>query len=243
MLKVRSLQTFYGRVHILKALSVHVGQGEIVAVIGANGAGKTTLLRSLAGLVRPSSGAMEFKGEDMTRLSPEGRLKRGLALCPEGRRLFRAMSVKDNLILGAYSRSDRDGIRRDLDRFRNRFPILSGLWHRPAGSLSGGEQQMVALCRALMSKPTMLLLDEPSLGLSPLLSKDILKAIVAMNREEDLGVLIVEQNARAALRIADRAYVLETGRVVLEGSGSDLLDHQDVRRAYLGKGYKEIWER
>ena len=243
MLTIRSLQTFYGRIHALRALSAHVEEGEIVAVIGANGAGKSTLLRTLAGLVKPASGTVLFKNEDITRLTPESRIKRGLSLCPEGRRLFRNMSVQDNILLGAYSRSDREGIRRDMDFYRRRFPILDKFWERSAGSLSGGEQQMVALCRALMSGPQLLLLDEPSLGLSPLLSKDILKAIVDMNREKGLSVLVVEQNARAALRIADRAYVLETGRMVLTGSGRDLLTHKDVQRAYLGKGYKEIWER
>ncbi|MDD2220261.1 MAG: ABC transporter ATP-binding protein [Desulfoplanes sp.] len=243
MLSVRSLQTYYGRVHVLKAVSLHLHPGEIVAVIGANGAGKTTLLKTLVGLLSQRSGTIHLQGDDVSGLSTEKRLRAGLVLCPEGRKLFGALSVQDNLALGAYSRKDRSGIKTDMNRLRDRFPILNKFWTRPASSLSGGEQQMVALCRALMSDPKILLLDEPSLGLSPLLSQEILKAIVELNQDQGLSVLLVEQNARAALKICHRAYVLETGRIVMEGEGQELLDHKGVQRAYLGKGYDKIWER
>jgi branched-chain amino acid transport system ATP-binding protein len=243
MLNVRSLQTYYGRIHVLKTVSLHLAPGEIVAVIGANGAGKTTLLKTLVGLLEQRSGTIQFGDQDISRMATEKRLQAGLVLCPEGRKLFGALSVQDNLSLGAYSRKDRSGIKSDTERFRDQFPILNKFWTRPASSLSGGEQQMVALCRALMSRPKVLLLDEPSLGLSPLLSQEILKAIAALNQDQGLSVLLVEQNARAALKICHRAYVLETGRIVMEGEGRELLDHKGVQRAYLGKGYDKIWER
>jgi branched-chain amino acid transport system ATP-binding protein len=243
MLYVRSIQTYYSEVHVLKAVSLHVSPGEIVAVIGANGAGKTTLLKSIAGLVAPKKGNILWQEEEMTALPAEKRLQMGIALCPEGRRLFSGLSVEKNLLLGAYSRKDKKAIKEDLQFIRERFPILDKFWNRPARTLSGGEQQMVALGRSLMSRPQILLLDEPSLGLSPLLAKEILKTIIQLNSQQNIGVLIVEQNARAALRIAHRAYVLETGRVVLEGTGEELLAHQEVQRAYLGKGYTQIWER
>ncbi|MFA7165957.1 MAG: ABC transporter ATP-binding protein [Desulfoplanes sp.] len=243
MLNVRSLQTYYGRVHVLKAVSLHLHPGEIVAVIGANGAGKTTLLKTLVGLLSQRSGTIHLQGDDVSGLSTEKRLRAGLVLCPEGRKLFGDLSVQDNLSLGAYSRKDRSRIKTDMNRLRDRFPILNKFWTRSASSLSGGEQQMVALCRALMSNPKILLLDEPSLGLSPLLSQEILKAIVELNQDQGLSVLLVEQNARAALKICHRAYVLETGRIVMEGEGQELLDHKGVQRAYLGKGYDKIWER
>jgi branched-chain amino acid transport system ATP-binding protein len=243
MLNVRSLQTYYGRIHVLKTVSLHLAPGEIVAVIGANGAGKTTLLKTLVGLLEQRSGTIQFGDQDISRMATEKRLQAGLVLCPEGRKLFGALSVQDNLSLGAYSRKDRSGIKSDTERFRDQFPILNKFWTRPASSLSGGEQQMVALCRALMSRPKVLLLDEPSLGLSPLLSQEILKAIAALNKDQGLSVLLVEQNARAALKICHRAYVLETGRIVMEGEGRELLDHKGVQRAYLGKGYDKIWER
>ena len=243
MLNVRSLQTYYGRVHVLKTVSLHLHPGEIVAVIGANGAGKTTLLKTLVGLLNQRSGTIHLQGEDVSALSTEKRLRAGLVLCPEGRKLFGDLSVQDNLRLGAYSRKDTSGIKTDMTRLRDQFPILNKFWTRPASSLSGGEQQMVALCRALMSNPKILLLDEPSLGLSPLLSQEILKAIAELNRDQGLSVLLVEQNARAALKICHRAYVLETGRIVMEGEGQELLEHKGVQRAYLGKGYDKIWER
>jgi branched-chain amino acid transport system ATP-binding protein len=243
MLKIRSVHTHYGSVHVLKAVSLHVDPGEIVAVIGANGAGKTTLLKSIAGTLALSQGQVQLQGKEIGELAPEGRLGQGLALCPEGRRLFGGLSVEKNLLLGAYHRKCKAEVQSDLGSLRRRFPILDSLWQRPARNLSGGEQQMVALARALMARPSLLLLDEPSLGLSPLLAKDILKTIKDLNRNDRLSVLLVEQNARAALRTAHRAYVLETGKVVLEGTGQELLAHEEVQRAYLGKAYKGIWER
>lgn len=217
--------------------------GEIVAVIGANGAGKSTLLKTISGLLSPRSGSIIHHGEGIEALPPERRIRRGIAMCPEGRRLFKDLSVEDNIQLGAYVRKDKKKIREDVRELRREFPILDKFWKRPAGSLSGGEQQMVALCRALMSDPSLLLLDEPSLGLSPLLTKEILGRIKYLNQEKGIGILLVEQNARAALGMSHRAYVLETGRIVLEGEGNELLEHKDVQRAYLGKGYKEVWER
>lgn len=243
MLYIRSIQTYYTDVHVLKAVSLHVAPGEIVAVIGANGAGKSTLLKSIAGLIQPSQGNILWQDKEMTHLPAEMRLQMGIALCPEGRRLFSGLSVEKNLLLGAYCRKDKKAVKSDLQLIKERFPILDKFWTRPAHTLSGGEQQMVALGRSLMSKPQILLLDEPSLGLSPLLAKEILKTIIQLNAREKIGVLLVEQNARAALRIAHRAYVLETGRIVLEGTGEELLAHQEVQRAYLGKGYTQIWER
>ncbi|MFO7818447.1 MAG: ABC transporter ATP-binding protein [Thermodesulfobacteriota bacterium] len=243
MLKLRSIQAYYGRIHVLKAISLHMNRGEIVSVIGANGAGKSTLLKTIAGLLNPGSGSIIYQGEDISGLPPEKRIRQGIALCPEGRRLFKGLSVEDNILLGAYVRKDKKEIKKDADNMRREFPILDKFWKRSAGSLSGGEQQMVALCRALMASPELLLLDEPSLGLSPLLARDILQSIERLNREKKLSILLVEQNARAALKMCHRAYVLETGRIVMEGEGKDLLSHKDVQRAYLGKGYKEVWER
>ncbi len=243
MLKLRSIQAYYGRIHILKAISLHLGQSEIVSVIGANGAGKTTLMKTIAGLLLPARGEVIYQNSDMTRMPTEKRIRKGIALCPEGRRLFKGLSVEDNILLGAYARKDKKKIRQEASKLRSDFPILKKLWKRPAGSLSGGEQQMVALCRALMAAPELLLLDEPSLGLSPLLSREILQSIDKLNREQNLSILLVEQNARAALKMSHRAYVLETGRLVLEGEGNELLQHKEVQRAYLGKGYKEVWER
>jgi branched-chain amino acid transport system ATP-binding protein len=243
MLKLRSIQAYYGQIHVLKAVSLHMQPGEIVAVIGANGAGKSTLLKTIAGLMHPQSGAVMHLEEDISSLPPEKRIRRGIALCPEGRRLFKDLSVEDNILLGAYVRRDKKKIKKDMDDLRREFPILDKFWKRSAGSLSGGEQQMVALCRALMADPEVLLLDEPSLGLSPLLAKEILQRIKYLNQEKGLSILLVEQNARAALGMSHRAYVLETGRIVLEGGGRELLEHKEVQRAYLGKGYKEVWER
>ena len=243
MLKIENLHVQVGGRDVLKGIDLSIENGETFILFGPNGSGKTTLLKSIAGTVLNASGRIAFRDQEVAGAVPEHRLGLGLALCPEGRRLFGGLSVEKNLLLGAYQRRDKTAIRQDLDTLRRRFPILDSLWHRPARTLSGGEQQMAALARALMSRPRLLLLDEPSLGLSPLLAKDILKTIRDLNREDGLSVLLVEQNARAALRVAHRGYVLETGRVILEGSGSELLAHEEVQRAYLGKAYKEIWER
>ncbi|KUJ95426.1 MAG: branched-chain amino acid transport system ATP-binding protein [Desulfonauticus sp.] len=243
MLFVKSLTTYYGPIKILKSVSLHLKEGEIVTVIGANGAGKTTLLKTIAGILPPKKGELVFLNQKINHFSPPQRLKLGLSLCPEGRKLFPELSVKDNILLGAFLNQDKKQVEATFQHLLASFPILEKLLNRKAKSLSGGEQQIVALCRALMSDPKLLLLDEPSLGLSPLLTKEILKTILKLNREKNLSVLLVEQNARAALRICHRAYVLETGRIVLEGSGQDLLNHPEVKEAYLGKGYQEVWER
>lgn len=233
LLKASDLDVFYGAIHALKGVSFEVHEGEIVSLIGANGAGKTTTLQTVSGLLRARSGAVTFKGLDISKTAPHKILSLGLSQCPEGRRMFSQLSVEDNLMLGAYSRTDRKGILEDRDSMFKRFPRLAERRSQKAGTLSGGEQQMVAIARALMSRPTLLLLDEPSMGLAPLLVKEIFATIkdVAQN---GTTILLVEQNARMALKIASRAYVLETGNVVLSGEAKDLLNNEGVKRAYLG---------
>ncbi|MBW1979932.1 MAG: ABC transporter ATP-binding protein [Deltaproteobacteria bacterium] len=241
MLRLKSVHTYYGKIHALKGVSLHVRPGEIVTLIGANGAGKTTLLKTISGLIRASRGTIEFNGEDLSKMSAEQIVRRGISHVPEGRKLFGTLSVRDNLEMGAFIRGDKEEIGADLSRIREKFPILSERWEQMAGTLSGGEQQIVAITRALMAKPTLLILDEPSMGLSPLLTKEIFHIILRL-REEGTTILLVEQNARAALHVADRGYVLETGRIVLQGKCKMLLEHNEVRRAYLGKGYRQVWE-
>ena len=241
MLRLKSVHTHYGKIHALKGVSLHVNRGEIVTLIGANGAGKTTLLRTISGLTPASRGAVQYNGREITRMQAEEIVRAGISHVPEGRKLFATLSVRDNLEMGAFVRHDREQVREDLAGLRRKFPILSERWHQMAGTLSGGEQQMVAITRALMARPELLILDEPSMGLSPLLVKEIFKIITRL-REEGTTILLIEQNARAALHIADRGYVLETGRIVVEGTSQTLLDHNEVRRAYLGKGYREVWE-
>ena len=230
MLRVRNITTYYGRIQILKGVSVHVGEGEIVALIGANGAGKTTLINAISGLLKVRSGTII--------------VRRGISQVPEGRLVFAPLSVEDNLKLGAYVRyraREKDEIARSLEGAYTLFPLLKGRKAQQAGTLSGGEQQMLAVARALMAKPKLLLLDEPSLGLAPIVSAEIFR-VVSRLRDEGVTVLLVEQNARAALSIADRGYVLETGSVVLQDSAGRLLENREVQRAYLGKGKKEIWD-
>jgi branched-chain amino acid transport system ATP-binding protein len=246
MLKVRNLEAGYGPIKVLKQVSLHVSAGEIVTLIGANGAGKSTLLRSLAGLLEPRGGEVIFEGQSIRGLPAERVVDRGIALVPEGRQVFAAMSVHENLLLGGYVAARR-GRRREegkgaLDRVYELFPVLRERSAQLAGTLSGGEQQMLAMGRALMTDPRLLMMDEPSMGLAPLVVRDIFKAVARL-REEGRTVLLVEQNARAALKIADRGYVIETGRLVLEGESDFLLNDREVQRAYLGKGYQEVWER
>jgi branched-chain amino acid transport system ATP-binding protein len=242
MLKLRSLESGYGKLCVLRGVSVHVNPGEIVGIIGANGAGKTTLLNTIAGIVRPWSGEIVFSGVSLSGIPAHGVVARGCALVPEGRRLFAPMTVEENLILGAYTRlRKRASIATDLHRIYGMFPILKQRSAQLAGTLSGGEQQMLAIGRALMAKPTFIMLDEPSMGLAPLVVKEILAAIAAL-RDAGCTVLVVEQNSKAVLGIADRGYVLETGSVVLEGTAQELLNNTDVQRAYLGKDYKKIEE-
>lgn len=244
MLRVRSLTTHYGGIQALKGVSIHVDRGEIVALVGANGAGKTTILNTICGIVPASSGDVTFDGKLVTNMAPERLVRLGLSQVPEGRQVFAPMTVLDNLTLGAYQRSRADKkreLKSDLESIYGFFPILRERSKQHAGTLSGGEQQMLAIGRALMSRPKMLLLDEPSVGLAPLVVKEIFRII---NQFRDLGttVLLVEQNARASLGIADRGYVIETGKIILEDVASDLMNNKDVQRAYLGKGYRNVWE-
>ena len=233
LLEVEGLDVFYGAVHALKGLSLRADEGEIVTLIGANGAGKTTLLRTISGLVRARSGRVVFAGQDITRLPPHEIVGLGISQTPEGRMVFANLSVADNLELGAYRRKDRAGIQADRAKVFTLFPRLEERRRQNAGTLSGGEQQMLAIGRSLMSKPRLLLLDEPSLGLAPLLVREIFRTIQEINRA-GVTVLLVEQNAHMALSIAGRGYVLETGRVRLEDQAARLLQNQEVKQAYLG---------
>ncbi len=244
MLTVRSADAYYGNVQALRGVSLHVNEGEIVALIGANGAGKTTTLRTISGLLAPRRGSIALGDRSISGLRPEAVVRLGVSQVPENRRLFGSLSVRDNLLLGAYHltwREKRTNARSDLERIYSLFPVLRERSQQLAGTLSGGEQQMLAIGRALMSRPRLLLLDEPSLGLAPRAVRTIFDAIPRF-RDQGLTVLLVEQNARAALQIADRAYVLETGRVVMEGSSQDLFNQKEVQRAYLGRGYRQVWE-
>ncbi|HWQ62716.1 MAG TPA: ABC transporter ATP-binding protein [Negativicutes bacterium] len=233
MLDIDGINVYYGNIHAIQGVSLTVGEGEIVTIIGANGAGKTTILKTIVGLLRSKTGSIRLGGEDISAISTAAIVKRGIALVPEGRRVFPRLSVADNLILGAYARKDNE-VKRDLERVYAMFPRLAERKKQAAGTLSGGEQQMVAMGRGLMSKPRVLLLDEPSMGLAPLLVRQIFETIVDIN-EMGTTILLVEQNAHMALSIADRGYVLETGTVVITGAADDLADNEQVRSAYLGE--------
>jgi branched-chain amino acid transport system ATP-binding protein len=244
MLRARSLEAGYGDLRVLKGVSLHVAPGEIVAIIGANGAGKTTLLSCLAGLLRPNSGSIWFKGADVTGIRPERMLAAGCSLVPEGRKLFAPLTVRENLELGGYVVRRRYGGREseaDIRKVFELFPRLAERERQLAGTLSGGEQQMLAIGRSLMARPELIMLDEPSMGLAPLVIRTIFSAIEALSAEGKT-ILVVEQNAKAILKIADRGYVMETGGLVLEGAGAELLANKDVQRAYLGKEYSSIDE-
>ncbi|MDQ4136040.1 MAG: ABC transporter ATP-binding protein [Pseudomonadota bacterium] len=232
MLEVSGLRSAYGRIEVLHGVDLSVSAGEIVALVGANGAGKTTLLRTLSGVQPASTGRIRFMGEPIERAHPHRRVALGIAQVPEGRQIFAPLTVADNLRLGAYLRRD-SAIEDDRERIYGMFPILGEKRHLPAGGLSGGQQQMLAIGRALMARPKLLLLDEPSMGLAPLLVEQILEAVAGLKRE-GMTILLVEQNATAALGIADRGYVLETGRITHAGKGADLLHDPRVREAYLG---------
>ena len=233
MLEVKGLNVHYGVIHALKDIDIEVKEGEIVALIGANGAGKTTLLQNISGLLKKTSGEVMFLGESMTKLSAKQIVEHGITQVPEGRRIFSGMSVYENLLMGAYLRKDKDGIKKDLEDIYERFPILKDRSSQDASTLSGGEQQMLAMGRALMARPKILLLDEPSMGLAPILVKEIFNIVEDINKK-GTTVLLVEQNARMALSIADRAYVLETGKIVLSGTGKELALSEDIQKAYLG---------
>lgn len=234
MLKLTDVHAAYGPIVALKGISLEVPEGGIVAVLGANGAGKSSTLRAISGLLRPSKGTIEFNGGRIDRYSPEKIVREGISQVPEGRELFTDLSVFENLMLGAYSRSDRDGIKSDLNRVYEYFPVLAERKNRPAGSLSGGEQQMLAIGRGLMSRPRLLLLDEPSVGLAPMLVRDIFRIIGAINKEDGITILLVEQDANMALGLAQHAYLLETGSVVLDDSAEKLRSNEAVRKSYLG---------
>jgi branched-chain amino acid transport system ATP-binding protein len=247
MLKVKNINTYYGQVHALKNVSLHLSEGEIVTLIGANGAGKTTILNSLSAITPVRSGEVVFAGVAIGNLAPDRIVELGISQVPEGRQVFKPLSVEENLELGAYlryrRREGRGAIRQELEWVYALFPKLLERRKQMAGTLSGGEQQMLAIGRALMAKPRLLLLDEPSMGLAPLVVQEIFAVIENLRQEKRTTVLLVEQNAKAALRLADRGYVLETGKVILEGIASELLENKEVQRAYLGKEKKEIWER
>ena len=230
---IQNLRIYYGRVEALKGVSLEVDQGAIVTLIGANGAGKSTALRAISGLVRPASGEILFQGKRIDCLSPQDVVRRGIAHVPEGRRVFPFMTVRENLNMGAFRRKDKEEIKKNLEGIFEHFPILRERRNQRAGSLSGGEQQMLAIGRALMSQPTLLLLDEPSLGLAPLMVREVGRIIGEINQRK-VGIILVEQNARMALRIAHKGYVLETGSIALQGPASDLIDNEHVKKAYLG---------
>ncbi|RMG58938.1 MAG: ABC transporter ATP-binding protein [Deltaproteobacteria bacterium] len=238
MLRVKNIDVFYGKIHAIRRVSLHVREGEIVALIGGNGAGKTTLLTTISGLVRSRNGVIEFRGKNISREKPDRIVRMGISHVPEGRLVFKPLTVEDNLLLGAYHRvslfSSR-GVEEDLEKVYSIFPVLRERRKQLAGTLSGGEQQMLAIGRALMSRPKLLLLDEPSMGLAPTIIREIFGYIVELRDTLGLTVLLVEQNAWSALKVADRGYVLETGRIVLQGPASDLLNNRDVQRAYLGR--------
>lgn len=233
MIVVDNLNVNYGMIHAVKDVSFKVNEGEIVTLIGANGAGKSTILRTLSGLIRGGSGSITYEGEDITKTSPRKIVQQGISHVPEGRHVFKGLSVQENLDMGAFLRNDRDNIEEDLEKVYQRFPILKERLKQDAATLSGGEQQMLAMGRALMSKPRLLLLDEPSMGLAPIFIQEIF-SIIQDIQKQGTTVLLIEQNASMALQIANRGYVLETGSIVLSGTGEELLASDEVQKAYLG---------
>lgn len=233
MLKIEDIHVYYGNIHALKGVSLDIHQGEIVTLIGANGAGKSTLLKTISGLLKPKSGKIEYENQSIMGKPAQAIVKMGISHVPEGRRIFANMSVQENLELGAFLRKDKDEIRKDYEKVFQLFPRLQERWKQQAGTLSGGEQQMLAMGRALMARPKLLLLDEPSMGLAPLLVKTIFRIIQEIN-ETGTTILLVEQNANMALSVADRAYVIETGKVVLSGTPEELNESDRIKHAYLG---------
>ncbi|QOX78926.1 ABC transporter ATP-binding protein [Trichlorobacter lovleyi] len=247
MLKLKNINTYYGKVHALKNVSLHLAEGEIVTLIGANGAGKTTILNTISGVTPATGGDLLFQKEEIKTLAPDRIVKLGISQVPEGRQVFKPMTVEDNLDLGAYlryrARDPKADILKDKEEIFQLFPRLEERRKQAAGTMSGGEQQMLAIGRALMARPKLLLLDEPSMGLAPLVVQEIFRVLQRLREERGVTILLVEQNAKAALKLADRGYVLETGKVILEGPAEELLENAEVKRAYLGKDKKEIWER
>lgn len=234
MLEVKDLEVYYGMIQAIKGISFEVNKGEVIALIGANGAGKTTTLHTITGLLSPKKGSVMFEGKDITKIPAHKIVSMGMAHVPEGRRVFAYLSAYENLKLGAYTRKDKENLNKDLESIYERFPRLAERKNQSAGTLSGGEQQMLAMGRALMSKPSIILMDEPSMGLSPILVNEIFDIIESISKS-GTTVLLVEQNAKKALSIADRAYVLETGKIVTSGKASELLEDDSIKKAYLGE--------
>ena len=234
ILDVNDLNVYYGGIHAIKNISFNIKKGEIVSLIGANGAGKTSTLHAISGLVPIKSGEISLNGENVTNIEAHKLVSLGMAHVPEGRRIFTELTVLENLEMGAYTRNDTEQIKEDINHMFTLFPRLAERKKQLAGTMSGGEQQMLAMARALMSSPSLLLLDEPSMGLAPLLVQEIFNIIERINKEENVTVLLVEQNANMALSIADRGYVLETGKIILEGTGKELLSNPEIKKAYLG---------
>ncbi len=234
MLKLTNIHTYYGNIHALKGIDIEVTEGEVISLIGANGAGKSTTLMTTSGVVPAKQGTVEFKGEDITHTPPDDIVKMGICQVPEGRRIFPYLTVAENLDMGAFLRNDKDGMKKDMDYVYSLFPILADRKNQPGGTLSGGEQQMLAISRALMSRPKVLLLDEPSLGLAPIIVKQIFDIIKKINVEHKTTIFIVEQNANLALKAAHRGYVMENGAITLTDTGENLLSNEDVKKAYLG---------
>ena len=232
--EARNISVRYDKVMALREVSIQLEQGRVVSLIGANGAGKTTTLRAITGLKKPSQGEVWFEGERIDQLPAAKIVARGIAMVPEGRHVYPFMSVKDNLLMGAYLRSDQAGIRADLDKIFTRFPRVKERMNQQAGTLSGGEQEMVVVGRALMARPRLLLLDEPSLGLAPMIVREIARLVTQVNQEENVSVILVEQNSRMALKVSQYGYVLETGKVGLEGPSADLLHNDHIKKLYLG---------
>ncbi|KQC10483.1 MAG: ABC transporter ATP-binding protein [Smithella sp. SDB] len=247
MLKIKNINTYYGQAQALKNVSMHLTEGEIVTLIGANGAGKTTLLNSLSGVVPPRSGQIFFNDVTINNLAAHQIVRMGISQVPEGRQVFKPISVEDNLELGAYLHhkmlGGSDEVKKNKEMVYDLFPILKERRKQFAGTLSGGEQQMLAIGRAFMAKPKLMLLDEPSMGLAPMITQEIFRVIENLSKRKKTTILLVEQNARAALKMANRGYVLDNGHMILEGTAAELLDNKEVQRAYLGKDKKEIWER
>jgi len=241
VLRIRNLHTSYGNVHVIKGVSLHIKAGEIVTIIGANGAGKSTLLKTISGLIPATGGEIDFDNRPVIGLSADRIVRMGISHIPEGRRIFAQLSVGDNLELGAFSRSNRESVIEDIDRLSTLFPIIKKRYHQKGGTLSGGEQQMLAIARALMSSPKLIMMDEPSMGLAPKMVHQVFRIIKDL-KEMGTTILLIEQNARAALSVADRGYVMEMGKFILDGERLSLMNNSEVKRAYLGKGYKEVGE-
>jgi len=240
LLKIRNIETYYGPIMAIKGVSLDIEEGSIVTILGANGAGKTTILKTISGVMDPEKGSIEFMGESVQGWAPDKIVRMGISHVPEGREVFEELTVKENLMMGAYLRSDRANIKQDIETMYNYFPVLGERTAQHAGSLSGGEQQMLAIGRALMSRPKLLLLDEPSLGLSPKLMQEIFQIIKRINAEQKTSMLIVEQNALMALTLAQHGYVLELGRIVLADTCKELMENEDIKEFYLGKKEESV---